>query len=304
MLARLIAATGAGKRRALRSTSSICRSGRRPRGRDRLAAVLSTALRPASAGAQGHRFDPVENRDFEYHTGISFMFSARLDPEHGTLGGWAGRALSGRCALGAEPATGFTLQVHRYDHNVPCRNPRSAVASWCPSALIGPATALRMKKVGPLSRRLLRWRIGRRGLTAAPAASMFSRTTNRGQFRPPAVDGSEARREAWAMSPLDRRAMGRRGTRARDCRPGCPNGPMSSFAFKAGTTPRCIGHWQCRVQAEPPAVRCCAAGQAVDHRQQGCGRSWALLAEIDTMRDEGDDDFACDFRCRLPTTRR
>ena len=50
--------------------------------------------------------DPVENRGFEYHTGISFTFFARVDPEHGPLGE-LGRG--GRYQAGPEPGTGFTL---------------------------------------------------------------------------------------------------------------------------------------------------------------------------------------------------
>jgi ATP phosphoribosyltransferase regulatory subunit len=54
--------------------------------------------------------DPVENRNFEYHTGISFTFFARVDPEHGPLGelGRGGRYEAGDPAA-PEPATGFTL---------------------------------------------------------------------------------------------------------------------------------------------------------------------------------------------------
>ena len=54
--------------------------------------------------------DPVENRGFEYHTGISFTFFARVDPQHGPLGelGRGGRYQAGAPAT-PEPATGFTL---------------------------------------------------------------------------------------------------------------------------------------------------------------------------------------------------
>jgi ATP phosphoribosyltransferase regulatory subunit len=47
--------------------------------------------------------DPVENRGFEYHTGISFAFFAR------GLGGELGRGGRYRTAEAGEPATGFTL---------------------------------------------------------------------------------------------------------------------------------------------------------------------------------------------------
>jgi ATP phosphoribosyltransferase regulatory subunit len=76
--------------------------------RDRLGAVLDglAAVMPALKVT----VDPVENRGFEYHTGISFTFFARVDPEHGPLGelGRGGRYQAGDPAA-PEPATGFTL---------------------------------------------------------------------------------------------------------------------------------------------------------------------------------------------------
>src|SRR5262249_10274358 len=52
--------------------------------RDRLGAVLDGLA--AAIPALKVTVDPVENRGFEYHTGISFTFFARVDPEHGPLG--------------------------------------------------------------------------------------------------------------------------------------------------------------------------------------------------------------------------
>jgi ATP phosphoribosyltransferase regulatory subunit len=54
--------------------------------------------------------DPVENRGFEYHTGISFTFFSRIEPRLGALGelGRGGRYEAGDPAA-PEPATGFTL---------------------------------------------------------------------------------------------------------------------------------------------------------------------------------------------------
>jgi ATP phosphoribosyltransferase regulatory subunit len=68
---------------------------------DRLAAAMPTLKVTV---------DPVENRGFEYHTGISFTFFARVDPEHGPLGelGRGGRYEAGDPAS-PEHATGFTL---------------------------------------------------------------------------------------------------------------------------------------------------------------------------------------------------
>ena len=54
--------------------------------------------------------DPVENRGFEYHTGISFTFFAGGSAAHGSLGelGRGGRYDAGDPGA-SEPATGFTL---------------------------------------------------------------------------------------------------------------------------------------------------------------------------------------------------
>jgi ATP phosphoribosyltransferase regulatory subunit len=76
--------------------------------RDRLGAVLDGLA--AAIPALKVTVDPVENRGFEYHTGISFTFFARVDPELGPLGelGRGGRYDAGD-PLAPEPATGFTL---------------------------------------------------------------------------------------------------------------------------------------------------------------------------------------------------
>jgi|SRR5580700_218759 ATP phosphoribosyltransferase regulatory subunit len=107
LLARLIAAAGAGK--AARAALDLLDLPERAQAeRDRLAAVLD-GLAAAMPGLKV-TVDPVENRGFEYHTGISFMFFARLDPEHGALGelGRGGRYQAGAPSA-PEPATGFTL---------------------------------------------------------------------------------------------------------------------------------------------------------------------------------------------------
>jgi ATP phosphoribosyltransferase regulatory subunit len=65
--------------------------------------------------------DPVENRGFEYHTGISFTFFARGAPGRGPLGelGRGGRYL----VDGAEPATGFTLYTDTILRTLPAIEP-------------------------------------------------------------------------------------------------------------------------------------------------------------------------------------
>ncbi len=76
--------------------------------RDRLGAVLDGLA--SAMPALMVTVDPVENRGFEYHTGISFTFFARVETQRGALGelGRGGRYDAGD-ATTPDPATGFTL---------------------------------------------------------------------------------------------------------------------------------------------------------------------------------------------------
>jgi ATP phosphoribosyltransferase regulatory subunit len=107
LLAELIASAGiaAATRAALDRLDLPARARQE---RDRLGAVLDGLA--AAVPDLKVTVDPVENRGFEYHTGISFTFFARVDPEHGPLGelGRGGRYQAGAPAT-PEPATGFTL---------------------------------------------------------------------------------------------------------------------------------------------------------------------------------------------------
>src|SRR5207302_1535644 len=96
------------------------------RERDRLGAVLD-----GLGGAVPRlkvTIDPVENRGFEYHTGISFTFFARVGPELGPLGelGRGGRYQAGDPAA-PEPATGFTLYTDTILRTLPASPPRRRV---------------------------------------------------------------------------------------------------------------------------------------------------------------------------------
>src|SRR5438067_3880416 len=107
LLAELIASAGiaAATRAALDRLDLPARARQE---RDRLGAVLDGLA--AAVPDLKVTVDPVENRGFEYHTGIAFTFFARVDPEHGPLGelGRGGRYQAGDPAM-PEPATGFTL---------------------------------------------------------------------------------------------------------------------------------------------------------------------------------------------------
>jgi ATP phosphoribosyltransferase regulatory subunit len=65
--------------------------------------------------------DPVENRGFEYHTGISFTFFARAETQLGELGR-GGRYVAGDPA-NPEPATGFTLYTDMILSTLPKMRP-------------------------------------------------------------------------------------------------------------------------------------------------------------------------------------
>ncbi|MCP5367957.1 MAG: ATP phosphoribosyltransferase regulatory subunit [Hyphomicrobiales bacterium] len=78
--------------------------------RAELAAVVD--LVRATAPDLALTVDPVENRSFEYHTGLTFTFFARgVRGELGTGGryGSDGDGATGRLGEGDEPSTGFTL---------------------------------------------------------------------------------------------------------------------------------------------------------------------------------------------------
>ncbi|HZK91408.1 MAG TPA: ATP phosphoribosyltransferase regulatory subunit [Stellaceae bacterium] len=91
--------------------------------RDRLGTVLDGLA--AAMPALKLTVDPVENRGFEYHTGISFTFFSRIEPRRGALGelGRGGRYDAGDPAL-PEPATGFTLYTDMILSTLPKVQPR------------------------------------------------------------------------------------------------------------------------------------------------------------------------------------
>jgi ATP phosphoribosyltransferase regulatory subunit len=91
---------------------------------DRLGAVLDGLK--AAVPALRLTVDPVENRGFEYHSGIAFAFFARVGPERGPLGelGRGGRYVAG-APTSPEPATGFTLYTDSILRTLPeAKRPR------------------------------------------------------------------------------------------------------------------------------------------------------------------------------------
>ncbi len=115
VLGRLLAAAGPAAA-ALAALDRLDLPGRARGERLRLGAVLE-----GLAGAAPDlkvTVDPVENRGFEYHSGISFTFFAAAP--HGPLGelGRGGRYFAGDPA-GPEPATGFTLYTDTILQSLP-----------------------------------------------------------------------------------------------------------------------------------------------------------------------------------------
>jgi ATP phosphoribosyltransferase regulatory subunit len=125
LLSRLVAVAGA----AAGARSGLARLDLPPRARDerdRLGAVLD-GLAAAMPGLDV-TVDPVENRGFEYHTGISFTFFARVGPEQGPLGelGRGGRYVAG-ASWAPEPGTGFTLYTDTILRTLPQEKPARRV---------------------------------------------------------------------------------------------------------------------------------------------------------------------------------
>lgn len=104
LLQHLLAAAGPAEA-ALAALARMVLPTRAQAEQERLAAV-HTGLAAALPGLQV-TIDPVENRGFEYHSGISFSFFAGNRPGLGELGR-GGRYEAGNPA-NPEPATGFTL---------------------------------------------------------------------------------------------------------------------------------------------------------------------------------------------------
>jgi ATP phosphoribosyltransferase regulatory subunit len=125
LLAKLVSAAGS----APRTRAALDKLDLPPRAREereRLGAVLD-GLAAAMPGLKV-TVDPVENRGFEYHTGISFAFFARLEREGGPLGelGRGGRYNAGDPAA-PEPATGVTLYTDIILSTLPASTPRRRV---------------------------------------------------------------------------------------------------------------------------------------------------------------------------------
>ena len=122
MLSQLVSAAGAAPR-ARAVLAKLKLPERADEERERLEAVLDGLA--AAIPVLKVTVDPVENRGFEYHTGISFTFFARIEPLHGARGelGRGGRYDAGDPAA-PEPATGFTLYTDTILATLPKGQPR------------------------------------------------------------------------------------------------------------------------------------------------------------------------------------
>jgi ATP phosphoribosyltransferase regulatory subunit len=122
LLTRLVAAAG-GAAQARPALERLALPERARAERDRLGAVLDGLM--SAMPRLLVTVDPVENRGFEYHTGISFTFFARGETQTGALGdlGRGGRYDVGDPAI-SEPATGFTLYTDMILSTLPKAHPR------------------------------------------------------------------------------------------------------------------------------------------------------------------------------------
>ncbi len=127
--ARLIAAmlTAAGPAaKTLKALAGLGLGREAARQRDMLADVVARVA--AAAPGLAMTIDPVENRGFEYHTGVTFTFFARR--VRGEIGN------GGRYMAGKEPATGLTLFMDTVLRALPKpgRQPRLYLPAATPAA--------------------------------------------------------------------------------------------------------------------------------------------------------------------------
>jgi ATP phosphoribosyltransferase regulatory subunit len=116
LLGKLLAGAGAAKK-ALASLQALDLPPAAAAERARLIAVVAAVQR--AAPDLGLTIDPVENRGFEYHTGVSFTLFAR------GVRGELGRGGRYRTGNGhGEPATGFTLYTDTVVRALPAQPPR------------------------------------------------------------------------------------------------------------------------------------------------------------------------------------
>jgi ATP phosphoribosyltransferase regulatory subunit len=134
LLGRLLAAAGNAEKALARLTALDLPEAARAE-RDRVASV--TKLLHARLPQLGITIDPVENRGFEYQTGISFTFFNRRLRDELARGG---RYLAGGEA--PEPATGFTLFTETVLEAVP--TPASARRLYLPAGT-APAVAAALR---------------------------------------------------------------------------------------------------------------------------------------------------------------
>jgi ATP phosphoribosyltransferase regulatory subunit len=115
LLAKLVASAGAA-RKAITALDALELPPEAARERARLKAVVEAVQRAAPGLTL--TIDPVENRGFEYHTGVSFALFARGGRSELGRGGRYRTGLGG-----GEPATGFTLYTDTVLRAVPAPKP-------------------------------------------------------------------------------------------------------------------------------------------------------------------------------------
>jgi len=137
LLVKLVGAAGAAKK-ALAALQALALPAEAASERARLLALVEAVRRAAPGLAL--TIDPVENRGFEYHTGVSFALFAR--GVRGELGR-GGRYRTGNG--GGEPATGFTLYTDTVLRALPEQAPTKRL--YLPQGA-DPAAAARLRGEG------------------------------------------------------------------------------------------------------------------------------------------------------------
>src|SRR5581483_8700754 len=172
--------------------------------RDRLGAVLDGLA--AALPTLKVTVDPVENRGFEYHSGISFSFFAR------------------GATLGELARAGDRLYpLHRHDPAHPARGGGPAPA----------AAAVRRRPGG--CRGAARGGLGDRRRAGAGGGLARGGAAARLRSRPGGRPAGPGGRRRWVTSPWSA-PNGATKARARSST-GCRNAPRSSCASRAATTP-------------------------------------------------------------------
>ena len=243
----------------------------------RSAGAGARRARPARRGARRARrrrsrtlkvtVDPVENRGFEYHTGISFTFFARVDPG-------AGRSANSAAAAATRPATRPRPSRRPASRSTPTRSCAPCRSRPPRRRLLVPLEADRargraLREEGWITVAALR---ARRRLARRGAAARLRPCARRRRGAPRRAARRRAGGARWPMSPSSA-PSGATRARARSST-GCRERADVVVRFQGGHNAGhtlVIGNVEYKLSLLPSGV--VRPGQAVDHRQRRRRRS-------------------------------